>query len=165
MYYKVLNKEMNHNGYQYKLDEKNDLDKEFDKSSKICSDGGLYFTDLENIYKFFRFGDNIVEVEIPEYDSKGNEVKMVKDGNKWRSSCIIVKSPMKTKKEMEPIILEYIKNNKSNIKMDDAARNGHLEVLKYLHEIGKECTIDAMILAEKYGHTETVEYIRNNIEK
>jgi ankyrin repeat protein len=44
--------------------------------------------------------------------------------------------------------------------MNWAAGNGHLEVIKYLHEKRKEgCTIDAMNWAAKNGHLEVVKYL------
>src|SRR6187399_1748927 len=45
------------------------------------------------------------------------------------------------------------------VTIDWAAENGHLEVVKYLHEIGKECTDDAIDRASKGGHLEIVKYL------
>jgi ankyrin repeat protein len=42
-----------------------------------------------------------------------------------------------------------------------AAADGHLEVLKYLHEIGKEFTTSAMDVACQYGRLEIVKYLHS----
>jgi len=45
--------------------------------------------------------------------------------------------------------------------MDSAARNGHLEVVKFLHENRTEgCSFAAMDLAAENGHMEVVEYLK-----
>jgi ankyrin repeat protein len=45
--------------------------------------------------------------------------------------------------------------------MNWAARNGHLEVVKFLHENRSEgCTEKAMDWAAKNGHLEVVEYLK-----
>ena len=51
----------------------------------------------------------------------------------------------------------------SEITMDYASENGHLEAVKYLHSIGKECTKRAMVTASVKGHSEVVKYL-NSIE-
>lgn len=41
--------------------------------------------------------------------------------------------------------------------MDQAARGGHLEMVKWLHGEGAECSTDAMDLAAQEGHLEVVQ--------
>jgi len=49
--------------------------------------------------------------------------------------------------------------------MDDAAENGHLEIVKWLHENRKEgCTDYAMDLAARRGHLEIVKWLEQNIK-
>jgi ankyrin repeat protein len=43
--------------------------------------------------------------------------------------------------------------------MDYASRYGHLEIVKYLHSIGKDSSTHAMDLASRYGHLEIVKYL------
>jgi len=84
-YYKVTNEEENHHGYQYK-DGLNILEEEFnDNPGESCVPGGFYFTDYDNLPKFFCFGVWIREVRIPE------NARVVKNlnGNKWRTDRII----------------------------------------------------------------------------
>jgi hypothetical protein len=45
--------------------------------------------------------------------------------------------------------------------MDEASKRGDLEVVKYLHGIGKECTVWAMNLASRNGHLEVVKYLHS----
>jgi hypothetical protein len=58
------------------------------------------------------------------------------------------------------VYCKYTQLEKS-INMNLASRNGHLEVVKYLHSIGKECTTSAMDWASKNGHLEVVKYIHS----
>ena len=47
--------------------------------------------------------------------------------------------------------------------MDQAAANGHLEVVKWLHENRKEgCTTKAMDEAVAYGHLEVIKWLHEN---
>jgi hypothetical protein len=41
---------------------------------------------------------------------------------------------------------------------------GHLEVVKYLHSIGCECTNKAMDTASNYGYFEIVKYLTKNLK-
>ena len=45
---------------------------------------------------------------------------------------------------------------------DYAARNGHLKVVNWLHENGKNCTTDAMDWAASHGHLEVVKWLHEN---
>jgi len=84
-YYKVTNENETHNNYKYK-DGLNILEEKFnDDSTASCVPGGFYFTDYENLPKFFEYGIWIREVTIPE------NAKVIKDpdGNKWRTNKII----------------------------------------------------------------------------
>jgi hypothetical protein len=49
--------------------------------------------------------------------------------------------------------------------MDFASAKGHLEVVKYLHSIGKDYTYHAMDMARKKNNLEVVEYLRSIGEK
>ena len=44
---------------------------------------------------------------------------------------------------------------------DEAASNGHLDVVKFLHSIGKDCTTNAMDDASNYGHIEIVKFLHS----
>ena len=62
-FYKILAKDMIHNGFEYKPGLNVDRIP-FNPDSK-CAPGGLYFSDLENIHKFFGYGPLIARVTLP----------------------------------------------------------------------------------------------------
>lgn len=47
--------------------------------------------------------------------------------------------------------------------MDEASRGGHLEMVKWLHGRGAECSTDAMDLAAQEGHLDIVQVCINGI--
>src|SRR6187399_764980 len=48
---------------------------------------------------------------------------------------------------------------KSKISIEEASRDGHLEIVKYLHATGTDCNAYVMILASCRGHLEIVKYL------
>ena len=79
-YYKVTNERENHNGYQYR-DELNILEEKSNDNPNIsCTSGGFYFTDYNNLQKFFDYDVWIREVKIPE-DARVVEVLEGDKGN------------------------------------------------------------------------------------
>ena len=56
-----------------------------------------------------------------------------------------------------------VDKNADNL-IDDAAKENLLDVVKYLHEIGKDCTTWAMNLASQNGHLETVKYLHEIVK-
>jgi hypothetical protein len=85
---KVFRNDMTHHGFTYKPGEINYLDKPFEKEG-VCSIGGLYFTTLEYIGRFFPYGDHIRIVTLPT-DIK--DFQMVQDPtrDKYRANMIFV---------------------------------------------------------------------------
>jgi len=84
-YYKVTSADEIHHGYHYK-DGLNILKEKFNDNPKAsCVPGGFYFTNYENLPKFFEYGIWIREVTIP----KGAKVVKDPNGNKWRTNKII----------------------------------------------------------------------------
>jgi len=47
--------------------------------------------------------------------------------------------------------------------MDKAARNGHFEVVKFLHENRTEGCKNAMNFASRHGHFEVVKFLHQNV--
>jgi len=96
-YYKVTKENEIHHDYQYK-DGLNILKEEFNDNPKAsCVPGGFYFTDYENLAKFFAYGIWIREVTIPE------DARVVKDpeGDKWRTDKIIFGKKYHIKKDFD----------------------------------------------------------------
>ncbi len=83
-YVKILNESMLHNRFEYKLGLNTDHIP-FNPSGS-CEPGGLYFTDLNNFYKFLEYGTLIADVEVPE----GVEIYADPDGDKWKAPSIII---------------------------------------------------------------------------
>jgi hypothetical protein len=86
IYYKVTSKDENHRDFQYKDGLNIDIIPFNDNPNASCVPGGLYFTDLEHVIKFFGYGCWIREVKIP----KDAEVIEAPSGNKWRADKIIL---------------------------------------------------------------------------
>ena len=84
MYFKITNQEECHNRYQYKTG-LNILDKPFEKEGSYVP-GGLYFTTLDHIDKFYNHGIWLRVVIIPD------DAQIVKDpsGDRWREDKIIL---------------------------------------------------------------------------
>ena len=81
-YYKVTNREENHNNLQYHDGLVVDC-KEFDSNSRhSCVTGGIYFTTKECLHKFLNYGVWIRPVTIPE----DAQVVLDPDCNKYRAN-------------------------------------------------------------------------------
>lgn len=83
-YFKITNINETHFDHFYK-DGLNILDKPFEEKGS-CVKGGLYFTDKENIHKFYSYGI-LREIILP---TKNPNFKMIKDpsGDKYRANMI-----------------------------------------------------------------------------
>ena len=82
MYFKILNKNMNHYGFQYK--EGLNIDTVPFNPKGDCEPGGLYFTDERYIFDYLHFENLIADVEIPP------DAKVYKNKNKWKADRIIL---------------------------------------------------------------------------
>ena len=85
-YWKITNESEIHKGMEYKTGLNTDILPFNNDESKSCVKGGLYFTDLENISKFFGYGVWARPITIPE-----NEV-VIKDpeNDKWRTHSFVM---------------------------------------------------------------------------
>lgn len=141
-FYKVMSINFNQKGYQYH-EGLNILDKPFE-STGSCVPGGLYFTNIENIFKFINYGVYLVKVTVPE------DAQMVKDPNndKWRADKIIISD----KKDLFEIdTIKYLIENGADIKRDyhfvlDFAINNNLHnMLEYILTICKDIKINLSV--------------------
>ena len=82
IYYKILNYDLVHHKFQYKLGL--NIDTNPFNPTGSCKPGGLYYTDFEHIHMFLEFGCYIAEVRIP------SSAKVYKDpsGTKWKADKI-----------------------------------------------------------------------------
>ena len=105
-YYKVLRKDMTHRGFKYEMGLNIDTNEFNDNIEQNCVKGGLYFVDLENIYKHIAFGDYLAEINIPE------DAKVVLLNNKYRTNKFIINniSPLNTLDSISKVI-SFIKSD------------------------------------------------------
>lgn len=88
-FYKVTNGEETHYGFEYH-DGLNELAEPFnDDPNFLCGAGGLYFTDLKNINRFYSYGTNIREIFLPKNDPDFKMVQIAEE-SKWRANKIIL---------------------------------------------------------------------------
>ena len=162
MYFKITNKEENHNGFQY-FDGLNILVDEFIESGS-CVKGGLYFTDINNIFKFLNYGIYLRKVSLP---FNNPDFKMVKDpdGDKWRANMIILEKRYELS-DVETIKLLIEKGADihayNNNVLRWASEYGHSNIVKLLIE--KWNNIDAhdcyaLYFASKNNHVDIVKFL------
>ncbi len=92
-YYKVMRKDLTHNGFEYKLGMNVDS-KPFNPSGS-CLSGGLYYTTLEHLHLYLTYGSLIAEV-IPVgqiYADPSSLYESTKP-TKWKTDKLFVKSIM-----------------------------------------------------------------------
>ena len=135
MYYKITNKKENHHGFQYS-DGLNILIDEFNNDpNQSCCKGGLYFTDVSNIFEFLNYGIYLREITLPTTDQN---FCMVKDGNKWRANMIILGKRYELS-NVDTFKLLIEKGADIHANNDYALRysikNGHLEVVNLLKSL------------------------------
>jgi hypothetical protein len=88
-FFKVLNENENHNGFQYSVG-LNVLKEEFNNNpNEECVPGGFYYTTLDNIHSFFEYGNHIREVFIPS-DARTLEFTSISRNHKFRSDKIVL---------------------------------------------------------------------------
>jgi len=152
LYLKITNPKENHNGFPYK-DGENVLKEKFnDDPTASCVRGGLYFTDIEHILEFLDYGTYVRVITLPINDP---DFKMVKDGNnKWRANKIILG---KRYNLCDVSTFQYLLDQGADIHaIADkkvfrwACENGHLEVAKWLLQLGNEMSSPIDI----HGHDE-----------
>lgn len=84
MFLKILNKDLVHNGFQYR--EGLNVDSLPFNPTGSCKEGGLYFSDEKHITKFLNCGTKIAIVTLPD------DAKVYADpvGDKWKADKIIL---------------------------------------------------------------------------
>jgi hypothetical protein len=107
-YYKVTNKEENHNGLQYHDGIVKDVLPFCSDKSQSCVAGGIYFTDIHNIGSFFGYGCWVRPVAIPTkakaiIDPQGDKLRanMIKMGKRIDKVKFLTKLPKKYKGSLD----------------------------------------------------------------
>ncbi len=132
IFYKILNKELKHNGFQYNL--RLTIDTVPFNPSGSCEPGGLYFTTFDHIFKFIDYGNNIAEISIPE-DAK---VYGYPGDDRYKADRIFIKN-IET--------LENFFDKNPEFLMIAVKQNGR--VLKYVKNQTPELCMEAV---KNYGH-------------
>ena len=80
-YYKITNREENHNGLQYHTGRVVDILPFNDNPKESCVPGGIYFTDKDHILEFGNYGPWVRPLTVP----KGVRVILDPNGDKFRA--------------------------------------------------------------------------------
>ena len=160
-YYKIFNEIHTHHEMEYKKGLNTDSIPFNSNPNDSCVEGGLYFSDKENICQFlYNKGVFIREITLPD-----NEL-VVKDDNKYRSHSIILKKKhdLRNVKTWEWIIKQGINIHAHNDQsLIWASQYGHLDIVKFLL-VEKGADIHAMNdyalrLASINGHLDVVKFL------
>ena len=161
MYFKITNSTENHHGFQYSDGLNVLIDKFNDNPTYSCCKGGLYFTNVENIFKFLNYGIYLREVILP---TNNPDFRMIKDpqGDKWRANMIILG---KRYDLYSTETFKYLIENGADIHAEDdfalrwSAEKGHLDVVKFLVENDANIHVEndyALRLSAYNGHLDVV---------
>jgi len=190
-YYKILNKEENHNGLQYKTGLNIDP-LQFDPSGD-CEPGGIYFAS-KDILVFLDFGPWIRKVTLPD---DAQIYKNPKSPEKWKADKVILgerkRIDINVIQELidegaDPKaqnsytlnwavgngyleIVELLIKRGADPKTDNswplqwAARNGYLKIVKLLVKYGADPRADdseALKVSSRENHLEVVKFLIDN---
>lgn len=109
-YYKIIDKNLTHFTFRYKLGLNVDHIKFNPKNT--CQPGGLYFTDADNINQFLSYGELSAEISIPE------DAQIYQEPNKWKADKFIILS-------MTPVAEHPLFRDKI-FGLEDVRKNGDL---------------------------------------
>ena len=153
-YYKILPENMCCKGFQYQ----EGLNIDTKKITPRQCDNGLHFADAEHILGFCGYGSMIAEVEIPD------DAIVYHFCTKSKADRIILKNirPLWSVETIEDLILDgaNFEDHKGDM-LFIAARNGYLDIVKYLIEHGiTTCSKnDALQDSSANGHLDIVKYL------
>jgi len=160
IYFKLLNKEENHNGFQFKTGLNVDNISFNRDHDIICGPGGIYFSKSQDILEWVNFAIYWVrEVIIPE------DANVIEFEDKLRADKIILKERLALSKlETWKYLIKHGANihTYNDYTLRWAAHNGHFEIVKYLVEHGanirtyNDC---ALQWAASNGHFKIVKYL------
>ena len=164
MYFKVTNKDENHYGFQY-IEGLNVIKDKFDDNPEhSCCAGGLYFTNIVNIFKFLNYGIYLREVTLP---TSNTEFKMIKDksDDKWRANMITLG---KRYDLFNVETFKYLIKKGADIHADNdfalgwCAKNNYLDLVKLLVEYGANINADndySLRLGAENGNLDIVKFL------
>ena len=180
-FFKILNKDRNHNGFQYKLGLNILPQGEFARTG-LCIPGGFYYTTIKHILKFVDYGEDLFEVTIP------SDAQIRKIGNKFRIDKIILGNhyslfDISTYKMLKEMGIDINTNKctnfsakhglihlfnffvESNTNPDylmalfQAIEHGQLSFIKIIIDKTTDYFNYALFLCSKYGHLNIMEFL------
>jgi len=161
-YFKVTNEKENHNGFQYQ-DGLNVLIEKFNDDPEIsCCAGGFYFTNRDDIHKFFDYGINLRIITLPKDDP---DFKIVRDpdDDKWRVNKIIFgeKYSLLDHKTYELFGLDITKNDRI---IDKASKFGNVDLLEWWKNSGLNIyySSNTMDSASQHGHVHVLQWWKDS---
>jgi hypothetical protein len=162
-FYKITNETETHNVLKYKTGLNADP-LPFNPHGN-CQPGGIYYTDVKNIFNFINYGPWIREVTLPKdaqvYENPGIPLK-------WKADKVKL-GPRHKWSSVE--VIEKLVKKGANIHAGDdcvlrvAAQNGHLNVVKYSVKNGADIHSGgdhALRWASNNGHLNIVKYLLKN---
>ncbi len=175
-YYKFIPENYTKNKMVYKLGFNADIIP-FNPTGS-CEKGGLYFSDIDNIHNYGDYGPILCEITL--YDDS----QVYNEEGKSKTDKFNIENIYDLRTDCSPELVQILNKFKNvdflcrynnielikllNIKYytsrgaDWAARNGHLEVVKYLDINGIKCTSEGADWAAENGHLEVVKYLDIN---
>jgi hypothetical protein len=160
IYVKIINKEGCHYGFQYQPG-LNILKEPFQVEGS-CVPGGFYYTDLENIHKFYEYGVWLWIVKIPD------DAQVVEDpgktfGQKWRTDKIILsqKYPLY---DVETVKKFNLKITELYIKLAIHSSDTIINLLQWLIDrkdqtlLSLQYTTHILDSASEYGYVNILEW-------
>lgn len=154
-YFKVTNKTENHHGFQYK--DGLNVDTLPFQPSGSCVPGGLYFSDLRNIGKFYNYGVWLRVVTLPKDNP---DFKMVRDDSgcvKWRANMIILGN-----RYALGSVETYDTFGIDMVHFEDASRWGYVDILQWWKDHGVEWSGNSLSEASKNGHLHVLEWLKKS---
>ena len=83
-FYKFLNKELNHYGFQYDMGL--NVDTETFNPTGECRPGGIYFSSIQHLLRYYSHGSVIGIIEVPD------DAKVYIEAKKFKADMIIIKN-------------------------------------------------------------------------
>ena len=155
-YFKILNKDRNHNGFQYKIGLNVLPQGEFARTGS-CVPGGFYYTTIENILEFIDYGIDLFEVTIPE------DAQIRKISNKWRTDKIILGNHYSLF-DISTYVMLKEKGINIDVCTDFAAKHGLIPLFNFLiKSIDNPIYNDAFYKAIKHGQLLFIEAIIDKV--